>query len=253
MELEICVDSVESAVAAEAGGAQRVELCSALVDGGITPSAGLIQAVRSRIKIGLWVMIRPRGGDFLYTEEEIEIMRRDIATAGECGADGVVLGVLTADGEVDLPRTRSLVQMAAPLHVTFHRAIDKSRDPRESITRIIDSGADRILTSGGMQTAQQGVDQIAEMVQFAEDRVRMMVCGGIRPGNVGEIIRKTGATEVHSGLRTRMESPVLFRKGSPVLSALPSEEYSRYVIRKEDVQSLYRAIKETKGKESGVE
>ncbi len=242
MFLEICVDSLESAIAAERGGADRVELCSNLLEGGTTPSAGLIRAVRARIAIGLWVMIRPRGGDFFYSEAEIEIMRHDIEAALECGANGVVLGVLTANGEVDVRRTRHLVELATPMYVTFHRAIDKSRNLIDSVERVIETEADGILTSGGMQTAHEGADQIAAMVEAAEGQVRVMVCGGIRPGNVSEIVRKTGADDVHSGLRSRVESPIAFRKESLSLSAFPDQEYARYIVLPEEVQALRQAI-----------
>ncbi|MCC7306747.1 MAG: copper homeostasis protein CutC, partial [Acidobacteria bacterium] len=163
--LEVCVDSVESAFAAEKGGADRVELCDNLVEGGTTPSAGSIEAARERLSIKLHVIVRPRGGDFLYSDIELDVMKRDILTAKDLGADGVVIGVLNADGTIDREHTRELVEIARPMSVTFHRAFDMTREPFEAMETLIDLGIDRILTSGQEPGAEKGVELIRELVE----------------------------------------------------------------------------------------
>lgn len=244
MELEICADSVESAIAAEEGGAQRIELCSGLIEGGVTPSLGLIRAVRSRISIGIYVMIRPRGGDFLYSEEETAVMREDIAQAAHAGAQGVVLGLLTADGNVDVERTRELVELARPMSVTFHRAIDVSRDLERSIEDVIAAGADRVLSSGGEPTAAQGSARLHTLVQVADGRVKLMAGGGVRADNVRALAQATGAVEFHAALRTSILSPVTYQVREIHMGDPSVDDYARSVVLSADVRMLRNAMDE---------
>lgn len=238
MELEICVESVESAMAAEEGGAQRIELCSDLLEGGITPSAGLIQVVRKQVDFGIFVMIRPRGGDFFYTDYEFEMMRQDVVQARKLGADGVVLGLLDVDGHVDIARTRELVELAHPMQVTFHRAFDMSADMDESLSRVVTAGAHRILTSGGRKSIGEGAERVASLVRAAKDRIGIMVAGGIRLGNIEAIAARTGAAEFHCSLKTRIDSPVRFRKPDVNLGETAADEFARFAVLKDDVRAL---------------
>jgi copper homeostasis protein len=239
--IEICVDSVASALAAERGGAGRIELCSDLLEAGITPSAGMIEVVRTSVSIALQIMIRPRGGDFCYTADEFEIMCRDIETARKLGADGVVFGILDADGYVDVQRSRRLVELARPLDVTFHRAFDMSADLRRSLEHVCETGANRILTSGGEQTALQGLGSIAELVKAAKGRVAIMPGRGIRPDNVRRILEESGSREIHAGLSSCIPGPMRFRNPRISMGSVPEREYQRFVVLEENVRSLCRA------------
>lgn len=202
--LEICLDSAESCIAAERGGAQRVELCADLAEDGITPSAGMIAAARSRVHLGIHVMIRPRGGDFCYTESEYDAMKRDVVIARELGADGVVFGILTQDGLVDEARTRELVGLSGPLQTTFHRAIDATGDPLRSLESLINAGVDRVLTSGNAPSAMAGVAVIRQMVLRAARRIEIMAGVGITADNAREIRDRTGVKDIHVGSGANM-------------------------------------------------
>jgi copper homeostasis protein len=242
ISIEVCVESLASALAAQRGGAARIELCSALVEGGITPSAGLIELARAGTSIGLQVMIRPRGGDFCYTNEEFETMRRDISLAKKMGADGIVLGILKTNGHVDVERTCELVELARPLNVTFHRAFDMSADFFCALEDVCSTGADRLLTSGGESTVAQGAPVIEGLVRAARGRIAIMACGGIAEHNAAGIIKRTGVKEIHVGLRRAAPSPMLYQNPRISMGAVPEREYQRFQVLEEDVLNLRRAV-----------
>ena len=198
--LEISVESVEAAMAAERGGAQRIEFCSNAREGGTTPSGELLRAVRERVGAPIFSMVRPRGGNFLYTHAEFELMQRDIDAAKEFRMDGVVLGLLDADGHVDIARTKELVNRARPLPVTFHRAFDECVDLREALEDVIQTGAARLLTSGGKRTAPEALEVLGDLVRIAGERLILMPGSGLHSGIIREAVAKTGAAEFHAGL-----------------------------------------------------
>lgn len=198
--LEICVESADHAVAAERGGAHRIELCSDLASGGITPSAELMQTVRGRVSLPVHVLIRPRAGDFCYSDREVEIMHDDIQAAKQFGMDGIVLGILRGDASVDVERTKALVGLARPLPVTFHRAFDAAGNPGTSLEEVIRTGASRILTSGGEPRAEDALPILTHLVQMARHRIVIMPCGGIDYENLLRIVQVTSAREVHTSV-----------------------------------------------------
>jgi copper homeostasis protein len=206
MILEICANSVASALAAQAGGAQRVELCTNLAEGGTTPSYGEIAMARKLLQIQLYVLIRPRPGDFVYSDLEYNIMRADMERVISLGCDGIVLGILKADGHIDKERCRHLVDMArsAGLGVTFHRAFDMVANQLQALEDIIGLGCDRILTSGAQPTAIAGAATIAQLVKAAAGRIIIMPGSGINATNIAELKWVTGATEFHTSAKVKV-------------------------------------------------
>jgi len=198
--LEITVDGVEKAIAAERGGADRIELCADLSVGGLTPSRELQRSVRETVHIPVYSMIRPRAGNFVYSDSEFAEMERSVAVATECGMDGVVLGVLQKGFRMDVSRTRRLVDLARPLPVTFHRAFDECTDFGKALEAVIRTGAARVLTSGGAKTALEGAAKLAELIVMARARILILPGAGITHSNIAKVAEKTGAIEFHSGL-----------------------------------------------------
>jgi len=198
--LEISVETLEAAMAAERGGAGRIELCGNLSVGGVTPDAELLRAARAQVHIPIFSMVRPRAGDFVYSGAEFSEMRRSITDAKECGMDGVVLGVLTKDHRVDIARTRELAEFAKPLPVTYHRAFDEAADLHQALEDVMQSGAKRILTSGGAKSALEGAAALAELIEAAGERIVIVPGAGISAANILEVARRTKAREFHSGL-----------------------------------------------------
>jgi copper homeostasis protein len=236
---EICVDSVEGVAAAKAAGAHRVELCADLLEGGITPSRGMIRRARTIAGIRLHVIIRPRGGDFLFGDNEFAVMEGDIDTAKAEGADGVVIGLLTADAKVDVERTRRLIERARPMAVTFHRAFDMTSDPFAALEILIGLGVDRVLTSGQEESVLEGLPLLAELVRRAGDRIVIMPGGGITARNVDRIVAEARPKEIHfaalepttSGMRNRREH--VFMGGT-----LRPPEYDRLVTSAASIRAV---------------
>jgi copper homeostasis protein len=240
--VEVCIDSVESALASQQGGASRVELCANLIEGGTTPSAGAVELARSRLEIGLHVIVRPRGGDFCYSELEHEVMKRDVVLARSLGADGVVIGALTEDGSIDARRTRELVELARPMSVTFHRAFDMSRDAFEALEALVSLGIDRVLTTGQEDVVWEGLELIAELVARAGGRIAVMPGGGSER-NVRAIVERTGAREVHVVGTRSVESRMRHRNARCFMGgALRPPEYTWPVTDPVQIRNIVRAL-----------
>lgn len=209
--LEICANSVTSALAAQAGGADRVELCDNMAEGGTTPSYGTIARTRELLNIRVYPIIRPRGGDFLYDGLEFTLMQKDIEVCKQLGCDGIVTGILTENGKVDVTRMKQLVALAQPMGVTFHRAFDMTDDALEALEAVISTGCERILTSGQRSTAIEGAALIRQLVERAGDRIIIMAGAGVRDHNIAELVRQTHAREYHSRGNTVIASKMKYR------------------------------------------
>ncbi|PNJ86926.1 copper homeostasis protein cutC homolog isoform X1 [Pongo pygmaeus] len=237
--MEVCVDSVESAVNAERGGADRIELCSGLSEGGTTPSMGVLQVVKQSVQIPVFVMIRPRGGDFLYSDREIEVMKADIRLAKLYGADGLVFGALTEDGHIDKELCMSLMAICRPLPVTFHRAFDMVHDPMAALETLLTLGFERVLTSGCDSSALEGLPLIKRLIEQAKGRIVVMPGGGITDRNLPRILEGSGATEFHCSARSTRDSGMKFRNSSVAMGAsLSCSEYSLKVTDVTKVRTL---------------
>lgn len=212
--LEICTDSVASCREAEKGGAARVELCANLFEGGTTPTAGCLQIARQQITIPIHVILRPRGGDFCYSDEEFAVMQYDLEMINDLGANGVVIGILQPDGNIDMERTAALIEQARPLKVTFHRAFDMAADPFRALDQLISLGVERILTSGQEKSALEGSELIAQLVQQAKDKIIIMPGGGITSRNIARLKRETNAVEFHLTAREKIASSMNYRNNN---------------------------------------
>ncbi|WP_158884357.1 copper homeostasis protein CutC [Rhodanobacter sp. L36] len=206
MILEVAANSVASALAAQEGGAGRVELCTALELGGLTPSAAQIELAREHLRIPLYVLIRPRAGDFLYNDLECETMLRDIEACDAAGCDGVVFGVLDADGDIDMPRCRSLISAAGNMGVTFHRAFDLTRKPQSSLGDLIELGCERVLTSGAQGSALEGAPLIRQLFELSAGRIIVMPGASVSAENIGKLHELTGASEFHASAKQQHAS-----------------------------------------------
>jgi copper homeostasis protein len=236
---EICVDSVAGVRTAKEAGAHRVELCANLLEGGTTPSRGMIHEARRISGIGLHVIVRPRGGDFLYDDDEFAIIEADIDTAKAEGADGVVIGCLTADGEIDAARTRKLIARARPLSVTFHRAFDMTRDPFAALESLIALGVDRVLTSGQEASALEGLSLITGLVRRAGEEIIVMPGAGITPRNVDRIIAEASPKEIHFAALEPETSGMRFRRYHIFMGGeLRAPEYDRLATSGDTIRAV---------------
>ena len=240
-KIEICANSVRSCIAARDGGADRVELCAGIPEGGTTPSAGMIRSARESVDIGLNVIIRPRGGDFLYTDQEVREMLYDIQVAKDLGADGLVFGALCPDGDIDMDVMSRLMSAAGSLPVTFHRAFDHAADPFAALEKIIDLGCARILTSGQRATAEMGAGLLSMLVERAAQRIVIMPGCGVNASNIRHIATVSGAREFHFSARKPVESRMVYRNPAATMGD-GSDDYSVPVTSSDIVRETIAAL-----------
>jgi copper homeostasis protein len=232
MKIEIVVYNIESAIQAQNGGADRIELCDNPAEGGTTPSYGAIELLSKVLTIEVYVMIRPRGGDFCYSDTEFISMQRDIGICKQLKVAGVVFGILTPEGKIDTARCNNLIELARPMKVTCHRAFDMTKDPFEALEDCVSIGFDRILTSGQQPKAHEGIQLIQKLIQQSAGRISIMLGSGVNEETVSEIVTKTGATEIHFSAATTRKSEMTFRNQR--IAGMGSEKESEFKIRTVD-------------------
>ncbi len=237
--IEIATSDFATTKSAVEGGADRIELCANLTEGGTTPSLGTIKRCRETFNILLYPIIRPRGGDFLYNKDEYEIMLQDVKLCKQLGCDGIVIGMLNMDGTIDVARTSELIEAAYPMGVTFHRAFDRCKDPFAALEELIEIGCERILTSGQKPSVVDGVELVAELNKEADDRIIIMPGSGVRKENIKMLAEKTGCAEFHSSLRGKTKSPMQFVHPG---FANSEESYMNNAISAEEVRDFRAAI-----------
>jgi copper homeostasis protein len=234
--LEICVFNIATAIAAEKAGADRLELCENYANGGTTPSYGYLKTIREKISIPVFPMIRPRGGDYFHSDDEFNIIKKDVLLCKELGFEGVVFGLLKKDGSIDTDKTKCLVESAYPLEVTFHRAFDRCNDPLQSLEAIIDCGCNRILTSGQVPNVLDGKELIKQLIQQADERIIIMPGSGLRSSNVIELKNYTGAIEFHTSARKMIPSSTTF------INEKIKEDFSIDFINEEEIKKIKSLI-----------
>lgn len=239
---EVCANSVESCLAAQEGGAHRVELCAGIPEGGTTPSYGEIKTARRILDIRLHVIIRPRGGDFLYSPIETETMLEDIRMAKKAGADGLVFGCLCPDGNIDLPLMQKLMEASGDTPVTFHRAFDHCRDPYRALDELISLGVTRILTSGQQPTAPQGTPLLKELQTYAKGRIIFLAGCGVNETNIRQLAQDTGIHEFHFSAREQVKSQMIFTNPEVTMGDKDADEYTRDVTTARRVRNTIEAL-----------
>ncbi len=241
--LEVCANSYASALAAQNGGAKRAEFCDNLAEGGTTPSYGQLALAKKNLSIEIWPIIRPRGGDFLYSDTEFELMKEDIKICRSLNCEGIVIGILKEDGAIDKERCAELIELAKPMAVAFHRAFDMSNDMDQALEDLIELGIKRVLTSGGASSAPLGAEKLSQLVKKANGRITIMPGAGINEGNIQQLINQTGATEFHASAKEFVQSKMKFRNTETKMGSI-EDEY-RYELTSEiKVKALVDCINE---------
>ena len=241
--VEVCIESPEGAIAAAAGGAHRLELCANLLQGGSTPSAGVIDSVRESVGLDIVVLVRARAGDFLYSKHEMDVVRRDISTLKDRGVEGVATGFLNADGTIDRERTARARDWIHPLRFTFHRAFDLTRDRDEALETLVELGVDSVLSSGGAAGVSEGLTELTRLVRVSAGRLTVIPAGGVTETNIARVVRVTKARAVHFSARATTSSRMEFRNPSCSMGAATSPgEYEHMVTDKTRVAGMIRAL-----------